>query len=278
MPVVTSLEARYRGVLDRVAQAARRSGRRPEDIVTVAVTKHAEIDDVVELIRLGHEDFGENRVQHMLDRIDQVRDAMSNPSSRFAQPAMRPGTIGAITIDGPGLDFSSSNIRWHMIGHLQRNKVKKVLPYVRLVHSVDSFRLVEEIHAWAYKKDQDVDILVQVNCSGEEQKFGCAPPAVTHLCEQIDSLVHLKLRGLMTIAAESEDPEPSRSAFQVCAELFDDVKKLGYGEDRFNILSMGMSNDFEVAIECGSNMVRVGSAIFGTRPPSDDDDADRDSP
>ncbi len=276
MPVVTSLEARYRGVLDRVALAAQRSGRRPEDVVTIAVTKHAEVDDIVELIRLGHEDFGENRVQQMLDRIEEVREAITNPSARFAQPAIRPGTIGAITIDGPGLDFSTSNIRWHMIGHLQRNKVKKVLPYVRLVHSVDSFRLVEEIHAWAHKKDQDVDILVQVNCSGEEQKFGCAPPAVVHLCEQIDSYVHLRLRGLMTIAEASDNPEDARPAFQTCAELFDDVKKLGYGEDQFNILSMGMSNDFEVAIECGANMVRVGSAIFGERagamPGGDEDE------
>ena len=141
--------------------------------------------------------------------------------------------------------------------------MKKLIGLVRLVHSVDSLRLVEEIQSIAFKRDEPVEVLVQVNCSGEKSKFGCAVAAASHLCEQIDTMIHLRVRGLMTMAPYSENPEDARTTFERCRELFDENRQRGVGGDSFNILSMGMSSDFEIAIECGANMVRVGTALFG---------------
>jgi uncharacterized pyridoxal phosphate-containing UPF0001 family protein len=177
-----------------------------------------------------------------------------------------------------------------MIGHLQRNKVKVVVPLVRLIHSVDSLRLAEELHALgarlaartdprlspridprnlpsAAKDSADgdyvIDILIQVNSSGEESKFGVAPPAVLHLAEQIDSMMHLRLRGLMTIAPYSDNPEDSRPVFARTFELFEEMRSAHLGGAHCNILSMGMTGDFQVAIEEGANMVRIGRGYFG---------------
>ena len=161
-----------------------------------------------------------------------------------------------------------------MIGHLQRNKVKKLLPLVRLVHSVDSLRLAEEIQNHAGRLEDPVEVLVQVNVTGEKQKYGVAPAAARHLVEQIETMMNMRVRGLMCIAEDVVDPIAIRHAFQLCAELFDDIRHHNHCGERFNILSMGMTNDFEIAIECGANVVRVGSAIFGERRtdvPEDDE-------
>jgi PLP dependent protein len=166
-------------------------------------------------------------------------------------------------------------IRWHMIGHLQRNKAKKAIEFCRLIHSVDSLRLAEEIQILAQKREHPVEVLVQVNCSGEKSKFGCPVPAAVHLAEQIDTMLSVRVRGLMTMAALDATPEEARSTFRRCRELFEEIKKTGVGDGKFNLLSMGMSGDYEHAIAEGANIVRVGSAIFGEpRTPQSDMDSD----
>ncbi len=255
----SALAQRFEAVRERIAASAHRSGRRPEDIILVAVTKTASMEQVRELIELGHVDFGESRVQHLVQRSAQVDEFLGRKRELPKAPS------------GGGVADARPNPRWHMIGHLQRNKVRRVLPIARLIHSVDSLRLAEEIQVAAAKREEPVEVLVQVNTSGEMSKYGVAPPAAIHLVEQIESMIALKARGLMCMAPLSESPEVARQAFERCRELFEDIAKSGVAGDRFNILSMGMSNDFEVAIECGANIVRVGSAIFGDAASEDDE-------
>jgi pyridoxal phosphate enzyme (YggS family) len=177
---------------------------------------------------------------------------------------------------GPKAGDMPRTVRWHMIGHLQRNKVRKVVEMARLIHSVDSLRLAEEIQAAAIKLEAPIETLVQVNISGEKSKFGVAPAAARHLIDQMESMINVKVRGLMCMAPLMDDPEQVRPVFQRAKELFDDIVRTGEGGDRFDILSMGMSTDYEVAIECGANMVRVGSAIFGPGGGDEAGEADRD--
>jgi len=260
-----SLESRYREVMERVAAAAKRVGRPADDVLVIAVTKYADMDQVRELIELGHRDLGESRVQQLLQRAAMIEEWAMR---RRTMPGVAAAHQASKALMDPedGLrptGIRPDGVRWHLIGHLQRNKVKKALDIARLIHSVDSLRLVEEIQASAYRKDHVVDCLVQVNCSGENSKYGCAVAAAAHLCDQIDTMVHLRVRGLMTMAPYSENPQDSRIVFERCHEIFEDIRKRGIGGKHFNILSMGMSNDFEVAIECGANLIRVGSALFG---------------
>lgn len=252
----TQLADRYRAVMANVAAAAARSGRRPQDIITVAVTKYAEQDDIRALIDLGHRDFGENKVQQLAQRHAMGEEYLA-----------RLGVLSETREQTPALFAGSpaQPIRWHMIGHMQRNKVKKAAPCVRLFHSVDSLRLAEELQTYAVKKDVVIDVLVQVNISEEEQKFGCPMPATRAVCEQIDTMVHVRVRGLMGMAPLVETPEEARPYFRRLRELFEDVRKTGVSDGAFNLLSMGMSGDYEIAIEEGANIVRVGSAIFGPR-------------
>jgi pyridoxal phosphate enzyme (YggS family) len=270
-----ALEARYNAVRARIAAAAKRAGRSPESIVLVAVTKYAEPDQIRHLINLGHRDFGENYLATLLQHAAMVEEFLARgrtlPNARryadvsaavLGLPSRTgAGAIGATSSTPAGTD----RVRWHMIGHLQRNKVKKALEYTRLIHVVDSLRLAEEIQEAARKRETPVDVLVQVNCSGEDQKFGVPPPAALHLCEQIDTMITVRVRGLMTMAAYSDNPESARPAFSRCRDVFEDIKRTGLSEGQFNILSMGMSGDYEVAIEEGANVVRVGSAIFGEK-------------
>jgi len=242
-----TLKQRYETVRQRIADAAGRAGRSPDEIVLAVVTKNASIDQVRELIELGHVDFAENRVQALMQRVAQIDEYVQ----RHRELAhTRPVTL-------------PSQLRWHMIGHLQRNKVRKVIDLVRLIHSVDSLRLVEEIQAAAARRESPVEVLVQVNTSGEKSKFGVAPAAAPHLVEQIDTMLSLKPRGLMCIAPLTDNPRDAQGCFERCRELMDEIARQGLGGDHFDILSMGMSNDFEVAIECGANLVRVGTAVFG---------------
>ncbi len=240
------LRDRYRQVMDRVDVAARRSDRLPENILVVAVTKMATPDQILQLLELGHKDLGENRAQQLGQRVAMTQE--------FVERHRLLSTSRKTEVP--------DQIRWHMIGTLQRNKVKTVIPLVRLIHSVDSLRLAEEIQNVAARQKVDVDILLQVNASGEKTKSGIALPAALHLAEQVDSMYNLSVRGLMTMAPLSDNPEDSRPAFERTAEVFTDICKQKVCED-FSILSMGMTNDFEVAIECGANVIRVGRAIFG---------------
>jgi hypothetical protein len=275
MSALGTLEERYNDVKRRIADAAQRAGRNPREVMLVAVTKNAELDEIRELIRLGHQDFGESRAQQLAQRASIIAEMSARERALPSAAARRRIEEGVSGDDLPG------GTRWHMIGHLQRNKVKKLFGLVRLIHSVDSLRLVEEIQTIAHRKDDVIDVLVQVNCSEEPQKFGCAVAAAAHLIDQIETMVHLRVRGLMTMAANTEDKDEVRHTFTRCHELFEDIRTSGDVEDHFNILSMGMTHDFETAVECGSNLVRVGTAIFGERPdndpphdPDDHDDSD----
>lgn len=276
------LRARYNAVRERIAQSALSAGRDPESILLVAVTKTAEPDQIRELIRLGHADFAENRLQQLVQRASMIDEWLARhrrlPGSGWSRsgPLQDPrdtrdarSDAGQGGASGEG-SSPAEQVRWHMIGHLQRNKARKVVELCRLVHSVDSLRLAEELQQIGMRKDREIEVLLQVNCSGEPQKYGCAVPAAMHLAEQIDTMVCVRIRGLMTMAPYSENAEDSRATFRRCAELFHEIKQTGVGDGRFNILSMGMSNDYTVAIEEGANIVRVGSAIFGDGNPEDD--------
>lgn len=250
-----TLKERYEDVCRRAEAAAVRAGRRPEDVLIVAVTKYASPEQIRELIEIGHADFAENRVQHLVRRVAAVSEFLERHKT------MTPSRAVSLP----------PKVRWHMIGHLQRNKVKRALDLTTLIHTVDTLRLAEEIQECALRREGPVDVLMQVNASFERQKSGVAMPAAIHLAEQIDSMVHLRLRGLMTMAAQSDDPQAARGAFERCAECFEDIRKAGIGGKTFNILSMGMTSDFEAAIESGANMVRIGTAIFGDRQHADPD-------
>lgn len=263
---LAQLEERYAAVKARVAEAAQRSGRQPGDVLLVAVTKHAEPEQIRRLVELGHRDFGENRVQQLAQRAAMVEEFLARLNvmpSAGPVAGQRPAGV---------TEAASRGVRWHMIGHLQRNKARKVAELCRLIHSVDSLRLAEELQQVALRRNQVVEVLVQVNCSGETQKFGCPIPAVLPLIEQIETMVNIRVRGLMTMAPYSENPEDSRPCFARCREIFEEVRREGVGEGRFNLLSMGMSGDYEIAILEGSNIVRVGTSIFGE--PAHPDPAD----
>ncbi|MEL6739755.1 MAG: YggS family pyridoxal phosphate-dependent enzyme [Planctomycetota bacterium] len=256
-----TLEARFTEVTQRVADAAGRSGRSPESVFLIAVTKYAEPEDIHRLMQLGHRDFGESRVQQLVQRasvIAELFDRMGMMSrTRTAQDTEPAEGLSGIDLDKP--------VRWHMIGHLQKNKARKVAEQVRLVHSIDNLRVAEELHHIAGRIGKPIDVLVQVNMSGEASKSGCGVPAAQSLCEQIDNMIDLNIRGLMTMAPYSDNPEDARPHFARTRELFEDIQRTGVAEGRFNLLSMGMSGDYEVAIEEGANLVRVGSAIFGEK-------------
>lgn len=254
----TDLKQRYEQVMDRVAAACERAGRKTDSVLVVAVTKYASMEAIQSLIDLGHHDLGESRVQQLAERAPSINEFLASKRSLSRSRANDKTTM-------------PQQIRWHMIGHLQRNKVKHVVPVTTLVHSVDSLRLCEELHNYAAKTDQVVDMLLQVNSSGETSKFGIAPPAITHIAEQIDAMMHLRLRGLMTMAPKVDDPEDVRPVFRRTRELFEEVKTESFVGKAFNILSMGMTDDFEIAIEEGANIVRVGRAIFGDREPVADE-------
>lgn len=261
----TSLAERYRAVRDRIAEAAAKSGRSADEIILVAVTKYAEPEDIRALMELGHVDFGESRVQQLVQRAAMAEEWLE----RVRVLGQTAGSHERLLPDAtPGLD-PVHPARWHMIGHLQRNKARKIVGCVRLVHSVDSLRLAEELQNALRKTDQRLDALLQVNVSGEPSKQGCLPAAVHAMVEQIESMYSIRLRGMMTMAPASDNPEHARPHFARCRELYEEIRQAGHGEGAFNLLSMGMSGDFTVAIEEGANIVRVGSAIFSSGPRQD---------
>ena len=224
-----------------IEAACQTAGRSPDEIALIAVTKYAPIEAVEALADLGHLDMGENYTQNLADRVTHM-DAYTQRQAEL-------------------LGKTPEDIRWHMIGHLQRNKVKQVAPNCSLIHGVDTLRLAKEISAWGQKKQCDVHVLVQVNASNEDSKFGCPPAAATALASELLRLPNLNLRGFMTMAAPNTDPNP---CFAHTKELFDEVLESEQADpEHFNLLSMGMSNDFKDAIQHGSNVLRIGSAIFG---------------
>jgi len=235
---------RYEEVKGRVAAAAERSGRSPDRIYLVAVTKHASPSQVRTLHHAGHADFGESRMQHFVRLASQIDEYRGRQR------------------DLHGDESLPESVRWHFIGHLQRNKVRRIMSTARLTHSIDSLRLAEEIQRTHVEEESPAEVLVQVNVAGERSKHGVAPAAAPHLVDQIRTMLGVRVRGLMCMAPRVEDPEEVRPVFKRAREIFDEIQR--HSEGSFDLLSMGMSDDFEVAIECGANIVRVGTAIFGT--------------
>lgn len=221
-----------RDVEQRIRQACARAGRAPEEVTLIAVSKTKPVEMLMEAYAAGARDFGENKVQELLDKIPQM----------------------------------PQDIRWHMIGHLQRNKVKYIIDKVALIHSVDSLRLAEEISKEAQKHNLVVDILVEVNVAGEESKFGTTPEETANLVLSIAALPGIRVRGLMTIAPFVEHAEENRKFFKNLKQLSVDI--LQKNNDNIHVgdvLSMGMTGDYEVAVEEGATYVRVGTGIFGER-------------
>jgi len=221
-----------------IASACKRVGREPDEVKLVVVTKSTSIEGIIEVLKSGHRDLGENRVQQLKKVASQVDELIARG------------------------DLEQMNVNWNMIGHLQRNKVKQVLPIVGLIHSVDTLRLAEEINNVAAKEGIQARILLQVNTSQEPQKYGVPVGAATHLAEQLQTLENLRVCGLMTMAPLTRDKDAIRSCFMRAKEIFDEIKGERMVSDDFTELSMGMSSDYEIAIEEGATIVRIGSAIF----------------
>lgn len=235
---MVKISERLKQVSQSIGEACSRAGRAPSDIRMVVVTKSAAIDSILEVMKLGALDLGENRVQ-------QFKKVSGLVAEHIAQDESLP-----------------KNINWHMIGHLQRNKVRSVLSAIHLIHSVDTLRLAEEISSAAKKQNISPSILLQVNTSNEPQKYGVPIGAATHLAEQIMTLPNLKLCGLMTMAPLTKDKDAIRSCFTRANELFVEMKGERIVGPEFKELSMGMSSDYEIAIEEGATILRIGSAIF----------------
>ena len=218
-------------VRERIARAALRAGRKPEDVTLIAVTKTVGPEAVEEAISAGVTQFGENRVQMLLDK--QKTPALVAP-----------------------------DITWHLIGHLQTNKVKYIIDRVALIHSVDSIHLAEEINRCAKKAEKKMPVLLQLNISGEESKSGLAPEEVPGFLEEFSKLDSIILKGLMTMTPLAAADDEKRRIFRKLHNIYVDIgEKPIYNVD-MSILSMGMSRDFEIAVEEGATMVRIGTSIF----------------
>lgn len=218
-------------VRENIKKACEKSGRNPQDVTLIAVSKTKPVSMLREAYDGGSRDFGENKVQEIMDKY-------------------------------PGLP---ADIRWHMIGHLQRNKVKYIIDKVELIHSVDSLRLAEEISSQAAKKQVEANILLEVNIAEEESKFGITAEETISLVKKISELPNIHIKGLMTIAPFVENPEDNRKYFRQIRDLSVDIMQENIDNVSMSILSMGMTGDYMVAIEEGATMVRVGTGIFGER-------------
>lgn len=216
-----------------IRASCEKKGRSRDEVTLIAVSKTKPLSLLQEAYEAGAREFGENKVQDLLDRIPEM----------------------------------PSDVRWHMIGHLQRNKVKYIVGKVAMIHSVDSLRLAEEISREAVKQGVEVDILVEVNVAGEESKFGVPPKETVSFVEEISELPAIHVRGLMTIAPFTEDAEENRQFFRKLKQLSVDIESKNIDNVNMSVLSMGMTGDYPVAIEEGATYVRVGTGIFGERQP-----------
>lgn len=219
-------------IQQKIEQAANDAGRDPSEITLVAVSKTKPVDDIYEAITAGHLHFGENRMKELEDKMAEVE---------------------------------MPDVVWHFIGNLQTNKIKYIADRVNWIHSVEKAKYLKEIEKRAGQANRVVNALIQVNISDEKQKGGCKPEDLAGILESAQKYEHVKVRGLMGMATFVDDPEEVRSEFKLLKELFDSHQKYNSGSVNLEHLSMGMTNDMEVAIEEGATMVRIGSAIFGER-------------
>ena len=225
------LKENLKTVEEHVQEACKRAGRSREEVTLIAVSKTKPLEMLQEIYGEGVRDFGENKVQELCDKMEQL----------------------------------PSDIRWHMIGHLQRNKVHQVIDKAVLIHSVDSLRLARQIETDAAKLGLDVDILLEVNVAREESKYGFLMEEVEDAIMQIKDFPHVHIKGLMTIAPFVDNPEENRGIFKKLFEFAVDIGDKNIDNVTMSVLSMGMTGDYEVAIEEGATMVRVGTGIFGAR-------------
>lgn len=218
-------------VRQNIEAACKKSGRNPEEITLIAVSKTKPYIDIEEALPSGILDYGENKVQELSEKYD----------------------------------ILPKDIRWHMIGHLQRNKVKYLVGKVSLIHSVDSLRLANQIETEFAKKDMIANVLIEVNMAEEESKFGVSAGDTLELVREISLLPHIRIQGLMTIAPYTDNPETNREYFSKMKKLSVDIREKNIDNVNMNVLSMGMTGDYQVAIEEGATMIRVGTGIFGER-------------
>ena len=218
-------------VRKNIEEACRAVNRDPGEVTLISVSKTKPVSMLQKAYDAGSRDFGENKVQEIMDKYPQL----------------------------------PSDIRWHMIGHLQRNKVKYIVDKVALIHSVDSLRLAETIENEAAKHNVTVPILIEVNVAQEESKFGLKTEEVLSLVESVAALPHINIKGLMTIAPYVEDPEENRGIFGQLKKLSVDIAAKNINNVNMSVLSMGMTGDYQVAVQEGATMVRVGTGIFGER-------------
>lgn len=228
---MSSIKENLKEVEEKIKRAAERGGRDRSEVKLVAVSKTVDVPLVREAIEAGHQLFGENRVQEARDKIEEI----------------------------------GRDVVWHMIGHLQRNKVKYIFDLFDMVHSVDSIPLAKEIEKVGSRLGKTMDILIQVNISGEETKHGMGAEETIKIIKEVARFNHVSIKGLMTMPPFFDDPEDARPYFIRLKELRDEIEEKGIEGVSVKELSMGMSNDFEVAVEEGATMVRVGTAIFGPR-------------
>ena len=225
------LKENLKNIENRIKTACDNSNRNREDVTLIAVSKTKPIETLKEAYDLGVRVFGENKVQELVDKYEAL----------------------------------PKDIKWHMIGHLQRNKVKYIIDKVELIHSVDSLRLAETIDKEAAKHNLTANILLEVNVAKEDTKFGLLPEEVETFIDEVAKFSHIRVLGLMTIAPFVADPEENRAVFAHLYKLSVDIAAKKVDNVNMSILSMGMTNDYETAIEEGATMVRVGTGIFGER-------------
>lgn len=218
-------------VEEKIAKACERAGRAREEVTLIAVSKTKPVEMLQEIYDEGIRDFGENKVQELTEKYEVM----------------------------------PKDMKWHMIGHLQRNKVKYIVDKVKMIHSVDSLRLAETIDKEAQKKNVVVPVLIEVNVAEEDSKFGLSLEEVVSLIEAVSKLPNVRVQGLMTVAPFVENPEENREIFRSLKKLSVDITAKNINNVTMSVLSMGMTNDYEVAIEEGATMVRVGTGIFGAR-------------
>jgi pyridoxal phosphate enzyme (YggS family) len=219
-------------VRKRIRETCVRCGRDPSEVLLVGVSKTFSAEQIREAMTTGLADFGESYVQELREKREQLQ---------------------------------GENIRWHFVGHLQSNKVKYLADYIYLIHSVDNLRVAEEINRRAEKVGRNIDVLIEVHTTSEPTKYGVSPEETIDVVKQVSTLPWVSVQGLMTMGPFSDDPNNSRSSFRQLAELRRAVEREGIPHVSMKHLSMGMTHDFEVAIEEGATIVRIGTAIFGPR-------------